>query len=252
MKILVLNDICSHGQVAINSIKPCLEKVGANVFSVPTCLISSTFNKPKVAIEDTSKYLTQCLDIYNSEIEFDFIIVGFVYNKEQASAIMNFIKQQHKAKVLVDPTMADNGKMYQSLGEENLEYIKELCSVSDIIVPNVTEARFLTDMFQNKDVEVTKKLKKLYRSIIITSIDNKKIYVYDREKDIEEMITYDAINGNYPGTGDLFVGLMISSYLTTRDLVESSKYAAKKITDILKVAKSDIEVYNGIPISKYL
>ncbi len=252
MNILILNDSCSHGQVATNSIKPCLEKKGLNVYAVPTCLISSTFNKPSVVINDTTDYLIKCLDIYSNNVIFDYIIIGFVYNEKQASKIIDFIAIQDGATVLVDPTMADNGKMYKSLNDTNLSYIKKLCKSSDIIVPNITEARFLCDDF-NSDIDVIKeKLKSKFNSIVITSIEGKKIFVYDKKQSVEDVITYENVEGTFPGTGDLFVGLMLSEYIFNNNICLSSKHASDKISKILKIAKEEIDIYNGIPISKYL
>ncbi len=252
MNILIINDICSHGQVATNSIKPPLQKSGANVYNIPTCLISSTFNNTPVAISDTTDYLSECLDIYSKKVQFDYIIIGFVYNKTQADNIIEFVNTQTKATVIVDPTMADNGKLYKTLDQSNLDYIKELCKVSDLIIPNITEARFLVDDFCSDIDIVIDKLKKKYNSIIITSIDNKQIFVYDKKVSKENLITYEKIEGNYPGTGDLFVGLMIAHYISVNDLCDASKHSATKISEILKEAKADIDIYNGIPINKYL
>ncbi len=252
MNILILNDSCSHGQVATNSIKPCLEKKGLNVYAVPTCLISSTFNKSPVVISDTTDYLINCLDIYSNSVKFDYIIIGFVYNEKQATKIIDFIKSQDKATVLVDPTMADNGKMYKSLDNTNLSYIKELCKNSDIIVPNITEARFLCDDFSSSIDVIKEKLKNKFNSIVITSIGKEKIFVYDKKQNTEDTITYESVEGNFPGTGDLFVGLMLSEYIFNNNIYLSSKHASDKISKILKKAKKEIDIYNGIPISKYL
>ncbi len=252
MNVLIINDICSHGQVATNAIKPCLETVGANVYSVPTCLISSTFNKSPIAVSDTTDYLTKCLDIYDKNIKFDYIIVGFVYNKDQAYKIIDFINSQKEALTIVDPTMADNGKMYKSLNQTNLNYVKEICRVSNIIVPNITEARFLCDDFKSDIKTIKEKLKNEYKSIIITSIDNNEVFIYDKKRNIEKFVEYENIDGYYPGTGDIFVGLMVSKFISERDIYSASKYAANKISEILKSAKTDINTYNGIPISKYL
>ncbi len=251
MNILIINDYCSHGQVAINSIKPCLEKTGENIFTIPSCIISSTFNKKNVVISDNTEYLIKCLKIYK-DISFDYIIIGFIYNKIQAEYILNFIDKNKNATIVVDPTMADNGKMYKSLNEENLKYIKNLCDVSDIIIPNITEARFLCNDFDSDTDTILHKLENKYNSIIVTSIDNKKIFVSDKIMKTKETFEYKKIQGAFPGTGDLFLALMLSKYIYNKDLIQSSKYAALKIYELIRLEIKNINKYNGIQITKYL
>ena len=47
---------------------------------------------------------------------------------------------------IVDPAMADNGKLYPLFGQDYVEAMKTLCFESDILLPNITEACYLTGM----------------------------------------------------------------------------------------------------------
>ena len=48
-------------------------------------------------------------------------------------------------KNIVDPAMADNGKLYIGFNEAYVEAMKSLCGIADYVLPNITEACFLTD-----------------------------------------------------------------------------------------------------------
>lgn len=47
---------------------------------------------------------------------------------------------------LCDPVMGDNGKRYDDITDEHIENYKKLIEISDIVVPNFTEAMILADM----------------------------------------------------------------------------------------------------------
>ena len=51
--------------------------------------------------------------------------------------------------------LGDDGKLYNGVSENTVVYMRQICSVADIVMPNYTEAVFLADMYQDRD-EVTR------------------------------------------------------------------------------------------------
>ena len=47
---------------------------------------------------------------------------------------------------IVDPAMADHGKLYSGFDEAYAEQMKALCHRADIILPNITEAAMLSGL----------------------------------------------------------------------------------------------------------
>ena len=83
---------------------------------------------------------------------FDAICTGFIASKEQSQLVTDYCrrhKERNGAKVFVDPVMADNGFLYNGVTFETVLYLRELCSTADVVLPNITEACFLTGVKVN-------------------------------------------------------------------------------------------------------
>ena len=70
--------------------------------------------------------------------------MGFVLNFNQAKIICDFVKENNLFMVL-DPIMGDSGKIYNGLDKNIVEIYKYMADYAHIIIPNLTEARLLTD-----------------------------------------------------------------------------------------------------------
>ena len=55
--------------------------------------------------------------------------------------------------IFVDPVMADHGKLYPAFDEAYAKHNASLCGAADIIVPNLTEACFMTDTEYREDYD---------------------------------------------------------------------------------------------------
>lgn len=80
------------------------------------------------------------------QILFDGIYTGYLASAKQIEYVQDVIKTciKRNAPVIVDPAMADNGKLYPAFDIDFVSAMKNLCSQADVILPNITEACFLT------------------------------------------------------------------------------------------------------------
>lgn len=53
--------------------------------------------------------------------------------------------------MMTDPIMGDEGKLYNGVTEETVENMRRLIGVADVIVPNLTEAEFLTERYRGAE-----------------------------------------------------------------------------------------------------
>ena len=82
------------------------------------------------------------------DITFDGIYTGYLASKQQCVQIAGFIERFSEKDTLtvVDPAMADNGKLYPAFDSDFPMAMAEVCRRADVILPNITEASFLTGM----------------------------------------------------------------------------------------------------------
>lgn len=87
------------------------------------------------------------------------------------------IQNESERLVMVDPIMADGGKLYNGIGMERVAAMQRLVSYSDVMVPNMTEAGFLDGICPGREQASAAELRELVdglhklsgKSVVITS-----------------------------------------------------------------------------------
>lgn len=157
-KILLVYDLAGYGKVALSVMIPIFSHLKFETFNLPTALVSNTFDYGKFDILDTTAYMRNTIGIWDQlGFSFDAICTGFIASKEQSQLVTDYCrrhKERNGAKVFVDPVMADNGFLYNGVTFETVLYLRELCSTADVVLPNITEACFLTGVKVNGEERV--------------------------------------------------------------------------------------------------
>ena len=144
--------------------------------------------------------------------------------------------------------MGDNGKLYPAFNNDYVKAIKRLIKEADIILPNLTEACFLTnteykekyDEAYIKDV-VNKLIELGAKKIVLTGIAYEKemtgVFVYDGN-DFHHFV-HQKINKSYHGTGDVYASTFLGAYLGHHDLMKSAITAADFVVEAIKNTLND-------------
>mgnify|MGYP000388147286 FL=1 len=79
--------------------------------------------------------------------KFDAIYTGYIGTLEQIDIVSDYFKTFNNPHgyIIVDPAMADNGKLYTGFDMAFAKKMTTLCSDADIILPNISEAAFITN-----------------------------------------------------------------------------------------------------------
>lgn len=266
-KICCVNDMPGVGKIALSAMSPILSINGIDVSYLPTALVSNTLDFGKFDILDTSDYMNKTVDIWNElGFKFDCISTGFMINPKQIEIVEKLINNHQDKKdllVVVDPIMGDDGNLYNGIDESNVSIMRKLSSYADILIPNYTEACFLTDLYKCKN-SITKedakylidKIKTLgCKSVVITSVvvDNKHFVIgYDNKLNKYFNIEYDYIDVRFPGTGDIFSAVLINNVLNGKDLFDSTKHAMEIVKEIILNNIDKKEKFYGVDIERYI
>lgn len=265
-KILLIGDLAGYGKVALSAMFPVLSHMGFDLYNLPTALVSNTFDYGKYSILETTDYMKNTLKVWEDlEFTFDSIFTGFIASQEQGELLSNYCRQQAEknVKIFVDPIMADNGKLYNGIEEKTIDYMREFCSVADYIMPNFTEAIFLTGMdikekniSYSKALDIIDKLRAIgAKSVIITSImieNQTAVMAYDSQIDHYFMVPYNHIGVSFPGTGDIFSASMMGNVLLGNTLETSVKEAMDYVEKLILLNKENKDKFKGIPIEEFL
>lgn len=276
--ILLINDMAGYGKVALSVMIPMLSSMRLNVYNLPTALVSNTLDYGKFDILETTDYMRNTIQVWGElGFSFDAVATGFLVSEEQSLLVANYCRRckEQGTPVFVDPIMGDEGVLYNGVTDACVCHMRNMCSVADIIMPNVTEAEFLTDLHVGKktlaESELLEIAEKLHsegaRSVVITSVTLETPISRNGESresgDIVHLtlvseagtvtlLPYDEIPVRMPGTGDIFSSMLIGRYMNGHGLVDSVQAAMDTVSQMLELCKDNEDKYKGIPIEQYL
>ena len=266
--ILIINDMPGYGKVALAAMLPILSNFGHSVYNLPTALVSNTLDYGRFTILDTTEYMKKSIAVWKElGFSFDCITTGFLASAEQVDIIREFVASQRKEDLLVmtDPIMADDGKLYNGVTEETVENMRRLIGVADVIVPNLTEATFLTGRFIGRESLSRREARELIdglrafgpRSVVITSgaeeeTGNHVVWGYHHKTDSYFTIPFQFIKVHFPGTGDMFSAVLVGELLAGKSLEAAVHRAMDVLETLILLERNEIEKNKGIRIEKFL
>lgn len=222
-RLVTIQDVSCFGKCSITVALPLISAMGVECAIMPTSVLSThTGGFKNFTFRDLNEDIPLIANHWQEyDIKFDSIYTGYLGNKKQIDYVIDFISKfrGENTLVFVDPAMADKGKMYAGFNEEFPSHMARLCSVADIIVPNITEASFLLGIPYTEEydeayiLDVCKKLASLgAKKVILTGIHfgntTQGAYFYDSETEKTYYYARDTIDAAFHGTGDTFSSVL--------------------------------------------
>lgn len=252
-RVLTIQDISCLGKCSLTIALPVISALGSETVIIPTAVLSTHTMFSNFTCKDLSDQIEPIEQHWlNEGIKFDAIYTGYLGTIEQIDQIKELFAnfRDENTLIVVDPVMADNGKLYPAF---NMDYVKknaELCSSADIIVPNITEAAFMTGLeYREKHDESYIKellagLNELGARISVltgVSLEEGKTGVmgYDRSNGEYYLYQNDKVNASYHGTGDLFSSTCIGEMMKGLDWRDAMRIAADYTAHTIRVTLQD-------------
>ncbi len=264
-KVLTIQDISCYGGCSITVALPILSSFGIETSILPSAILSTHTGGFKGWTNlDLTSEMPKIVDHWIKEgIKFDAIYTGYIGDVRQFDLILKCKEQLLKENGLfiVDPAMADNGKLYPALNESIVEGMKKIVSVADYILPNITEACYLTNnKYEEKLTKdyVTKLLKDCYalgaKNVILTGVS------YQEDKlgacgyngsSITELMG-PKINKMYHGTGDVFSSVAVACILNNNNMTDIIKTSINFTVNAIKETLDDESHFYGVKFENVL
>jgi pyridoxine kinase len=226
-RVAAIHDISCFGRCSLTVALPVISAAGIEVSVIPTAVLSThTGGITGFTYRDLTEDILPVVRHWQSlNLTFDALYTGFLGSFEQLDIVMEVFAALKTPDnlILVDPVMADNGKLYSIFTPDFPEGMKKLCAAADIIVPNMTEAALLVgDAYREGPYDkayIEGLLMRLAdigpQRLVLTGVyfDNAELgtAVYDRGE-----ITYlmsRRIEGCYHGTGDVFGSALLAGLM---------------------------------------
>ncbi len=257
-RILTIQDISCVGQCSLTVALPLLSVCGHETAILPSSVLSNhTYKFSGWTFRDLSRDMPLIKEQWKEEnIDFDGIYTGYMGSKEQIDYTVEIIDSCLKSGgvVVIDPAMADNGKLYPGFDDEFVTYMKKLAAKADYLLPNITEACLLTDTpytesYDEKFItELMEKLCKLgCKNVVLTGIGYKEgstgaamlingVYSHYRHEKMPFSIH---------GTGDVFASVFTGALMKGKNCTDSVKAACSFTLECMKETRTDPNHWYG-------
>lgn len=266
--VLLICDLPGYGKIALSAMLPILARLGYSVYNLPTALVSNALEYGKFALLDTTDYMEQAIQVWKElGFQFDCITTGMLASARQVDVIRAFIESQKKEGLLVmsDPVMGDDGALYNGITQEAVDNMRRLIGVADVIVPNLTEAEFLSGKYQGQEALTRAQAREVVdgllafgpRSVVVTSgilqeTGAHVVWGYDHKTGAYFTLPYRFIKVHFPGTGDMFSAVLVGELLGGKPLVPAVKRAMDVLEKLIFLERDELEKNKGIRVEKYL
>ena len=146
-RVLAIHDISGVGKCSLTVALPIISAAGVECSVLPTAVLSThTGGFTGFTYRDLTEDISPIVAHWQAlHLKLDGIYTGFLGSFEQIRLVGDaFSALADKDTLLVvDPVMADGGKLYTIFDETFPPAMKKLCSKADVILPNMTEAAFM-------------------------------------------------------------------------------------------------------------
>lgn len=264
-RVLTVQDISCVGKCSLTVALPIISAFGVETAVLPTAVLSTHTAFKSFTFRDLTDDITGIEEKWLSEnIGFDAIYTGYLGSEKQIEIVANLFENfktfgGKRAEIIVDPAMADNGKLYYGFDEAFAKKMAKLCSEADVIVPNLTETAFMlgekyteSGYDENYIKTLLKKLTGLgAKTAIITGVslerDKLGAYGYDSLKDKFFSYYREKLPVAYHGTGDIFASALCGAKTLGKTIEQSTVIAVDfTVESIIKTMKDANANWYGV------
>ena len=264
-KVLTIQDISCVGQCSLTVALPILSVCGQETVILPSAVLSThTGGFKGNTFRDLTEDIPSIVRHWRNEaILFDAIYTGYLGSIKQIAYVSEILSTMGKNKCIkvVDPAMADNGRLYSNFDSSYAEAMCELCKSADIIMPNITEACIMTGVEYKEQYDddyinsLIKELKKTgMKTIVITGVSYEKdsTGVIIAENDEISYYRHEKLPKSSHGTGDIFASAFVGAHLYGKNLYVSAKIAANFVLNAMKNTEGDSSHWYGVKFEPVL
>lgn len=260
-RVLTVQDISCVGKCSLTAAIPVISAMGIEVCPLPTAILSNHTAFSSFSFLDLTDKIPEILNEWKKQgFHFDAIYTGYLGSIKQIDLVHKILDEfaQNDTLVVIDPCMADNGKLYTGFSQDFVKQMAKLCGRANAILPNMTEACFLVnqdyDIFTHTNESITKLMAKLLslgaKQVILKGVEfsKEKIGVaycsqklFDNnfstnENNMEDMNIYfhHRYDENFHGTGDIFASAVTGALVLKKDIKDAVKIACDFVQESIE------------------
>ncbi len=276
-RVAAINDLSGLGKCSLTAAIPVLSVMGVQACPLPTAILTNQTGYDSYYCDD----YTDKMDRYTEEwqkrgLTFDGIFTGYLGNAAQVEKILRFceIFRKEETLLLVDPAMADRGRVYALCTAELSRRMKDLVALADVVTPNLTECCLLTGNDYGELISHAGKpgyldrvanmaralLSPQLRTVIVTGILHRepcdgatKYYNLVLTAEGCDWVTSERYGESYSGTGDLLSSVVCAGMVRGDGALCATRLGVRFLERALReTVQEPIPHNDGINFEPYL
>ena len=269
-RVAVVNDLSGFGRCSLTVSIPILSAMGVQVCPVPTAVLSAHTGYPDPLVRDFTDDMEGFLAHWERlGLTFACGYTGYLGNPRQADVLEPFLHRlkEQGALRLVDPAMADNGKLYASCSPDLIPAMARLVALATVATPNLTELCLLTgadyaalcaapDRHRQVEALARRLLADGCGAVVVTGVVSGDIIENCVLPGIDAppvWVSGHRVDRHFAGTGDVFASVLCGWLLRGKSL----EYAVEKTTAFVCMTTAQTAVWqengqDGIAFEPFL
>lgn len=252
-RILTVQDISCVGRCSLTVALPIISAAGVEAGVLPTAVLSTHTAFPKFTFKDLTDEIEPISKTFSElDIGFDAIYTGYLGSFRQIELVRELFERNAGGDTLliVDPAMADNGRLYKGFTPEFAKAMAGLAAMSDLVIPNLTEACYMLDVPYPQDYDeeyikdVLRRLTALgAKRAAITGVSFEEgklgVYLYDGTTDRFYQYYNDRLPVAYHGTGDIFASATVGALMRNHSYESALSVAVDYTYECIRLTMED-------------
>lgn len=258
-KILTIQDVSCMGQCSLTVALPILSACGMETCIIPSAVLSThTGGFSGFTFRDLTDDIPLIQAHWQKEgILFDAIYTGYLGSTKQIEYVKSILDTMGTSECIkvVDPAFADGGKLYPIFDDVYVQAMRTLCPSADILLPNISEACFLTGIEYKEQYDeqyilsLIKALVKLgCKTVVLTGVGYRAgftgvaVYCNGEIKHYE----HERVARTCHGTGDVYASTFVGALLRSGKMLEAAALAADYTVECIKKTNDDPKHWYGV------
>ena len=240
-RIISIQDVSCLGKCSLTVALPIISAMGVETTIIPTAVLSTHTMFQGFTFRDLTDDMDPIKDHWKKEgFKFDAIYTGYLGSERQIKIVADYFDtfKSEGTVIVMDPAMADNGKLYPGFDNNFAKNMASLCAKADIILPNISEAcLMLGEAYPGEDADeetvkgLLLKLTELgarYSVITGTEFADGTFGFTGYDKETKEFFKYGTkkVPWKSHGTGDVFASAATGALMNGFNVYDSLKVAA--------------------------
>lgn len=238
-RVVTLQDISCFGRCSCTVALPVISAMGVECAILPTAVLSAHTMFEGFTCLDLSDQISPIVRHWQTQgIEFDAVYTGYLASEGQCGQAVDLIRsfRREGSLVVVDPAMADRGKLYPGFGSQFPKAMAQVCAEADLVLPNLTEAALLTGS-EYHESWTRHQVEELLEKLLDLGPKTAMVTGYGGEEGLTGFMAMDSsgricsyshpiLPQTFHGTGDLFSSAVVGAMVQGKSLEQAGRLAA--------------------------